>query len=85
MSYPPQYQQPAAVPGNDRTTLFGWLGIVIGLCCCGILGIVFGILSINSAKRHNNSPTLGYIAIAVSVLNIVVGIILRLTDSLPGM
>ena len=64
--------QPAAA-GSDRTTLFGWLGIVIGLICCGIAGIVLGILSIQQAKKFNNSPVLGYVAIAASILNFVFG------------
>ncbi len=61
------------------------LGIVIGLICCGILGIVFGWLSIRDAKRYGNSPTLGYVAIAVSVINIVVSAVLRATGNYPGM
>lgn len=71
--------------GNDRTSLWGWLGIVLGLICCGLLGLVFGALSIRDAKKFGNSPTLGYIAIAVGVLNIVASIVLRATGNYPGM
>ncbi len=67
---------PAAAPAsNDRTQLFGILGIVLGLICCGVLGIVFGILSMNSAKQNGKPQTLGIIAIACGVLNILGGII----------
>jgi len=67
---------PAAAPaGNDKTTLWGVLGIVIGFICCWPLGIVFGILSMNEAKKVGKPTTLGIIAIAVSVLYIVVGIV----------
>jgi hypothetical protein len=62
---------PAAAPANDRTELWGWLGIVIGLLCCGILGIVFGVLSLQEAKKHGKSPLLGYLGIGAGVLNIV--------------
>ena len=67
---------PAAAPaGNDKTTLWGVLGIVIGLICCAPAGIVFGVLSMNEAKKVGKPTTLGIIAIAVSVLYIVVGIV----------
>jgi hypothetical protein len=67
---------PAAQPaGNDKTTLWGVLGIIIGLLCCGPVGIVFGVLSMNEAKKAGKPNTLGIIAIVLSALNIVVGII----------
>ena len=67
---------PAAAPaGSDKTTLWGVLGIVIGLICCAPAGIAFGVLSMNEAKKVGKPTTLGIIAIAVSVLNIVVGIV----------
>jgi hypothetical protein len=71
MSYPPA---PAAA-GNDKTTLWGVLGIVIGLICCPILGIVFGVLSMNEAKKAGKQPTLAYVAFALSALNIILGVV----------
>ena len=68
----------------DRTNLFGWLGIVLGLLCCGTLGIIFGALSLQQAKRYANAPTLGHIAIGVGALNIVVGGLLAATGHYPG-
>lgn len=74
------YPPPAAAPaGNDKTTLWGVLGIVIGLLCCPILGVVFGILSINEAKKVGKPNTLGVVAIVASVLGIVLGLILNFT------
>lgn len=69
--------------GRDRTQLWGWLGIVVGLFCCGPLGVVFGVLSIREAKSHGKSPVLGYVAIAASVLNMVFNTIRWLTGG-PG-
>jgi ABC-type uncharacterized transport system permease subunit len=64
-------QPPTAQPaGRDNTTLFGWIGIIGGICC-GILGIVFGILSIMQARKFNHSPVLGWIGIVIGVLNII--------------
>ena len=74
---------PPAVSGRDRTTLWGVLGIVIGLICCGVLGVIFGYLSIRDARRYGNSPVLGWIAIVLSVLNIVGTGILRVDRQLP--
>lgn len=75
---------PPAAAGKDRTTLWGVLGIVVGLLCCGFLGILFGYLSVRDAKRYGGSPVLGYVAIGLSVLNIVVGAVLRVTGNYPG-
>ncbi len=68
-SYTPQ---PAA-PANDRTTLFGVIGI-IGAICCFPVGIVFGILAIMQAKRSGKPPTLGYIAIGLCAVLVIVNI-----------
>lgn len=78
--YPPApppgvgYGGGGGAPKDDRTRLFGWLGIIIGLICCGPAGIVLGILSIREADRHGKSKMLGYIAIAVSVIEMIGGI-----------
>lgn len=78
------YPPPAgAASGPDRTTLYGVLGLVIGLLCCGVVGIVLGWLSIREARRHNSSPVLGWLAIALSVVNIVASAILRATNRYP--
>ncbi|PZF92866.1 DUF4190 domain-containing protein [Micromonospora deserti] len=67
--YPPPPPPPAG--GRDRTTLWGVLGIILGLLCCGILGVIFGYLSIRDARRFGQSPVLGYLAIAFGVINII--------------
>ncbi|MGC4848347.1 DUF4190 domain-containing protein [Micromonospora sp. DT15] len=79
--YPPPPPPPAQ--GRDRTTLWGVLGIVLGLICCGIFGIIFGYLSIRDARRYGQSPLLGYLAIAFGVINIIGGAILRSTGNYP--
>jgi len=67
---------PAAAPqGKDRTTMWGWLGIIIGLICCGVLGVVFGVLSILDANKHGNSKVLGIVAIVAGLVNMIVGAI----------
>jgi hypothetical protein len=65
---------PAAPAGSDNTTLFGVLGIVLGLCCWPA-GLVFAILSYNQAKKFGNQPTLAIVAFVVVGLNLVFGII----------
>nr|QLJ97888.1 DUF4190 domain-containing protein [Micromonospora carbonacea] len=78
--YPPP---PPQAGGRDRTRLWGVLGIILGLLCCGILGIVFGYLSIRDAKRYGQSPVLGYLAIAFGVINIIGSAILRAGGNYP--
>jgi F0F1-type ATP synthase membrane subunit c/vacuolar-type H+-ATPase subunit K len=65
---------PAAPVGNDNTTLFGVLGIILGICCWPA-GLVFAILSLNAAKKFGNQPTLAYVAFVVVALNLILGII----------
>ena len=74
-----------APQGKDRTELWGWLGIVIGFCCCGILGIIFGVLSMQDAKKNGKSPVLGWIAIGVSALSLVINGITAATGNYPWM
>ncbi|SDY74675.1 hypothetical protein SAMN05444365_103333 [Micromonospora pattaloongensis] len=78
------FPPPAAAPGNDHTRLWGVLGIVVGMLCCGILGVIFGVLSIQNAKRCGRSPTLGWIAVVLSALNIVASAVLAATGRYPG-
>ncbi len=66
--------QPAQPVGKDNTTLFGWIGIIGGICC-GILGLIFGALSVMQAKKWGKSPVLGYIGIVIGVLTIIGGIV----------
>jgi hypothetical protein len=88
----PQYPPAGPPPGGygtgggsaDRTTLWGVLGIVIGLLCCGPLGIVFGALSIRDAKRFGKSPTIGWVAIVLSVIGLIGNIVLSTTGNYPG-
>jgi hypothetical protein len=59
---------------NDRTTLFGVLGIVFALCC-PIIGIVFAILSMNEAKKRGNPQTLGIVGLVIAAANILINIV----------
>lgn len=79
---PPPYGPPAAA-SNDKTTLWGWLGIVFGLCCPP-LGAIFGVLSLNEAKKHGKKPTLAYVAFGLCALSIVLNIIRFATGGYDG-
>lgn len=63
--------QPAA---NDKTTLWGVLGIVFGFCCWP-LGVVFAVLSLQEAKKSGKQPTLAYVGFGVAALAVVLTII----------
>jgi putative Ca2+/H+ antiporter (TMEM165/GDT1 family) len=66
---------PAAAPASDKTTLWGVLGIVVGLLCCWPLGVVFGILSMNEAKRVGKPNTLAILAFVASAINLIFGVV----------
>jgi hypothetical protein len=74
--YPPP---PAATPANDRSQLYGILGLVIGLFCCSPAGIVLGYLSIQEAKKYGKPTTLGMVALIVSIVALVLGILAAAT------
>jgi hypothetical protein len=78
---PPNYgpPQPAAAP-NDKTTLWGVLGIVFAFCC-PLLGIVFAVLSQRDAQKVGKPPTLAYVGYALCVLAIIGGIVYRVSNS----
>ncbi|MEV4533671.1 hypothetical protein AB0J82_07560 [Asanoa sp. NPDC049518] len=69
---------------QDHSKFWGILGIVIGLICCGVLGIIFGVLSLRDARRFGQSQLLGWLAIALSVINIVASLVLNFTRQYPG-
>ncbi|MCP2326571.1 hypothetical protein HDA40_005078 [Hamadaea flava] len=79
--YPPPYQAPVTpvAPGKNNTMLFGILGIVLGVVCCAPLGILFGWLSMNEAKKTNSDATLGKVAfwlgIALTAVAVIGGLI----------
>lgn len=76
---------PAAAQGRDRTILWGTLGIIIGLLCCGILGVIFGALSLRDAGRYQNTKVIGVIAIVAGALNMIGGASLAATGNYPGL
>ena len=66
---PPGYPAPPPAAANDKVTLWGVLGIVLGFCCWPI-GLVFAILGLQEAKKFNKPPTLAYVAFGVVALNL---------------
>jgi hypothetical protein len=64
------YPPPAATPANDKTTLWGVLGIVFAIFC-PILGIIFAVLSMMEAKKVGKPPTLAYVGFALAAIVIV--------------
>jgi hypothetical protein len=75
---------PAAAPaGNDKTTLWGVLGIVFALCCWP-LGLVFAYLALREAKKAGKQPTLAYVAFGIVALRFVLDIVLFATGNYPS-
>ncbi|HZM84001.1 MAG TPA: hypothetical protein VFC19_50425 [Candidatus Limnocylindrales bacterium] len=65
--------------GRDNTQLYGILGIVIAVICCAPLGILFGYLSMQEARKHGKDDTLGKVAfwlgIALTALAVIAAIL----------
>ncbi|GAA1617600.1 hypothetical protein ACFQY4_03835 [Catellatospora bangladeshensis] len=54
--------EPAKGPGpggRDNVQLYGIIGIVTAVACCGPLGILFGWLSMKEARERGGDQTLG--------------------------
>lgn len=77
------YPPPAAAPANDKTTLWGVLGIVFAFCCLP-LGVVFSVLSMNEAKKAGKQPTLAYVGFGLQALILVGDIIGFATGAFNG-
>ena len=71
--------QPGALPSRDNVQLYGVLGIVTAVLCCPLLGILFGYLSIQDAKKLGKDETIGKVAlwlgIGILALSVVSGIL----------
>ncbi|OJF12204.1 hypothetical protein [Couchioplanes caeruleus] len=82
MTPPPYYgQQPPAAPGNDKTTLWGVLGIVFAFCCTP-LAVVFSVLSLLEAKKFRKEPILAYVGFGLTALLLILQIVLYATTDL---
>ncbi len=84
MTPPPYYgQQPPPAAGNDKTTLWGVLGIVFAFCCTP-LAIVFAVLSLLEARKVGKQPTLAYVSFGIIALLLVVQIIAYASGAYSG-
>ena len=72
-----------AAASNDKTTLWGVLGIV-GAFCCWPLGLVFGILCLMEAKKVGKPPTLAYVTFGILALGLVLNIVFFATGTLSS-
>ncbi len=71
---PPAMPAPEPV-ARDNTQLFGILGIVLAVACCPLLGILFGYLSMQEAKKFGKDQTLGKIGFWLGIAMTAVGVI----------
>ena len=78
-AYPPPGAYAPAAPAKNNTQLFGVLGIVFAVVCCPLLGVLFGWLSMNEAKKTGSDDTLGkvgfWLGIAIMAVWLLGGII----------
>ena len=71
VAYPPPPVPQAS--GKDNSQLLGIIGIIVGLICCSIAGIILGIVSLMQANKYGSTRMWGILAIVASVVNIIVG------------
>jgi cell division protein FtsW (lipid II flippase) len=55
-----------APAGNDRSKVFGIIGIC--LCWCFLGGLIFSILSITQASKYGSPKTLGIVGLALTIV-----------------
>jgi hypothetical protein len=68
-------QIPTTPPKKDNTQLFGILGIVLAIACCPPLGILFGYLSMQEAKKAGKDDTLGKVGFWLGIAMTAIGLI----------
>jgi uncharacterized membrane protein len=68
-------QVPATPPKKDNTQLFGILAIVLAVVCCPPLGILFGYLSMQEAKKAGKDDTLGKVGFWLGIAMTAIGVI----------
>ncbi len=72
---PPGYPYPPQPPQRNNTQLFGILGIVLAVVCCPLLGILFGWLSINEARKTGSDQTLGKVGFWLGIVITAIGVV----------
>lgn len=60
---------------KDNTQLYGILGIVLAVVCCPPLGILFGYLSMQEAKKAGKDDTLGKVGFWLGIAMTAIGVI----------
>jgi hypothetical protein len=87
-AYPQQGAYAAPGPPRNNTQLFGILGIVFAVVCCPLLGVLFGWLSMNEAKKTGSDETLGkvgfWLGIAFTAIGVVSAVIAICAGGLSG-
>jgi hypothetical protein len=72
---PPEINNPGpAAAGNDHTTLFGVLAIILGICFWPA-GLVFSILAMRSAGKAGKPKTLGIIGLVLTIIFFIIFIL----------
>ena len=73
---------------RNNTQLYGILGIVFAVVCCPLLGILFGWMSMNEAKKTGSDDTLGkvgfWLGIAFTAIGLVSAIIAICAGGISG-
>jgi hypothetical protein len=64
---PPPGAQPAQ-PARDNVTLFGVIGIIAAFICCPPLGILFGYLSMQEARKLGKDQVIGKVAFWAGII-----------------
>jgi hypothetical protein len=81
---PPGAQPPSGAPvppetggagDRDNTQLYGIIGIVLAIICCPPLGILFGYLSMQEARKAGKDQTLGKVAFWLGIAMTALGIL----------
>jgi hypothetical protein len=75
--------QPAA-PSRDNVQVYGILGIVLAVICCPLLGILFGYLSIQEARRYGKDDTLGKVALWIGIGITALGVLAAIISACAG-
>lgn len=61
--------------GNDKAMIYGIIGIIVAVACCAPLGILFGYMSMQEARKQGKDETIGKVGFWLGIVFTALGVV----------